>query len=615
MKFDKNTVIGFSLLGLLFFLFFWYNNKEAKAYQAFEKHIKDSTAAANAKLRTKADTLREQQLAKLQDSINIANKAGTLTNAAFGKEEFSVIENNVVKVVLTNKGGKVKNVELKNYKSYDGKNVVLGNNDDKLGYEIATSATTTANTNDLFFAASTVTKNTDGSQSISFNLGDSSKKVVQHNFTLKPNSYMVDWDINIPNTSSTLKNNQINLGWLAHTTQNEKSASYERMQMSNICFFEDGEFDYISSNTEHTFEKPTNWISVVQQFFNTTLVAKNNFKNGQVNWARETVDTSKKLATINSTFAISTTGNNVNVPMQMYFGPNDYDILDKQTPPEMARIINFGRDFYSFVRPINVYIIRPIFGLLSKTGVSYGIVILLLTVFIRLITAPLLYGSYVSSAKMKILKPELDELRKKYGNDQQGFAMAQMKFNKEAGVNMLGGCLPALLQIPIFFALYSFFNTNIAVRGQAFLWSDDLSVYDSILTWNSSILGGHLSLFTITAVLTSFFISLYSMSSAPQQDNPALKYMPYIFPFIMFFIFNSLPSALTWYYTVSNTITLLLQIVIQKFVINHDKLVAEIAERRKNPKPQNKSKWQERYEQMVEAQKKVQEMKAKNGKK
>jgi YidC/Oxa1 family membrane protein insertase len=612
MKFDKNTVVGFSLLGLLFFLFFWYNNKEAKAYQAFQKHITDSTAAANAKLRTKADTLRAEQLAKTQDSVNKLNAAGNLSAAAFGTEATTILENNLIKITLSNKGGRVKTVELKNYKSYNGKNVLLGNNADKLGYEISAGNGAITQTNELFFSASTLKANNDGSQTIMYFLGDSVSKTVQHTFTLKPNSYMVDWDINLPNANNTLKNNQLNINWLTHTTQNEKSASYERTQMSNICFYEDNSFDYISSKTEHTFEKPTNWMAVVQQFFNTTLIAKNNFKNGQVNWARETVDTSNKLATINANFTIATSGSNVTVPMQMYFGPNDYDILDKQSPPEMARIINFGRDFYSFVRPINVYIIRPIFGLLSQTGVSYGIVILLLTVFIRLITAPLMYGSYVSSAKMKILKPEIDELRKKYGSDQQGFAMAQMKFNKEAGVNMLGGCLPALLQIPIFFALYSFFNTNIAVRGQPFLWANDLSVYDTILTWNSSILDGHLSLFTITAVITSFFISLYSMSSQPQQDNPALKYMPYIFPFVMFFIFNSLPSALTWYYTVSNTITLLLQIVIQKFVINHDKLVADIADRRKNPKKQTKSKWQERYEQMVEAQKKVQDMKAKN---
>jgi len=610
MKLDKNTVIGFSLLLVLFVTFFVYTNKQAEAYRKYDEHIKDSTAKANAAARPKEDSVKTRTIAAQRDSTEKVALAGNLTNAAFGKEETTTIENNLIKVTFTNKGGRIKNVELKNYKSYNGKQVLLGNDADKLGYDINTGKGSTAFTNDLFFTPTNVVNNADGSKSISFSLSDSTQKTVTHNFSIKPNSYMIDWDVNIP-TTATLKNSQLNLVWNCNTTQNEKSASYERAQMSNLCFYEDKEFDYISRKTEHTFEKPTNWLAVVQQFFNITLIAKNNFNNGRVNWQRDAIDTSTRLAKVDAAFEIKPTGSTTNIALQMYFGPNDYEILKSQPAPDMARIINLGRDMYSFVRPINQYIIIPIFGLLSKFGVGFGIVILLLTVFIRLITAPLMYGSYVSSAKMKILRPELDELKKKYGSDQQGFAMAQMKFNKEAGVNMLGGCLPALLQIPIFFALFSFFNSNIAVRGQSFLWSKDLSVYDAVITWNSSILGGHLSLFTITAVLTSFAISLYSMNSAPTQDNPMMKYMPYIFQFMMFFFFNGLPSALTWYYTVSNTITLLLQIVIQKFVINHDKLVADIEQRRKNPKVKTKSKWQERYEQMVEAQKKVQDMKAK----
>jgi YidC/Oxa1 family membrane protein insertase len=212
---------------------------------------------------------------------------------------------------------------------------------------------------------------------------------------------------------------------------------------------------------------------------------------------------------------------------------------------------------------------------------------------------------------MKVLRPELDVLKKKFGEDQQGFAMEQMKLFREAGVNPLGGCIPALLQIPIFFALYSFFNSHIALRGQSFLWTNDLSSYDSILTLPFSIpaYGAHVSLFTITAVLTSFLISIYNMAMTPTQDNPALKYMPYIFPFMLLFIFNKLPSALTWYYTVSNIITLGLQFVIQHYIINHDKILAEIEVKRKTPK--KKSKFQERYEQMMESQKKLQDLKTK----
>ena len=189
---------------------------------------------------------------------------------------------------------------------------------------------------------------------------------------------------------------------------------------------------------------------------------------------------------------------------------------------------------------------------------------------------------------MKVLRPEIEKLKAKHGGDQQAMSMDQMKLFKEAGVNPLGGCIPALLQIPIFFALYSFFNSYVDLRGENFLWANDLSAYDSILTWGnvpviSSILGNHLSLFTITACLTSFLISLYSMSMTPDQSNPVLKYMPYFFPIFLLFIFNRLPAALTWYYTVSNLVTLGLQFVIQNYIINHDKILAKMDENRKKP--------------------------------
>ena len=216
---------------------------------------------------------------------------------------------------------------------------------------------------------------------------------------------------------------------------------------------------------------------------------------------------------------------------------------------------------------------------------------------------------------MRALRPELDVLKKKFGDDQQGFAVEQMKLFREAGVNPLGGCIPALLQIPIFFALYSFFSSNILLRGQSFMWVKDLSSYDTLFHFGSSVwlIGDHISFFTITAVLTSFLISIYNMSMTPTQSNPAMKYMPYIFPFILFFVFNRLPSALTWYYTVSNIVTLAIQFVIQNYIIDHDKILATIEEKRKTPKP--KSKFQERYAQMMETQKKMQDIKQKTTKK
>jgi YidC/Oxa1 family membrane protein insertase len=268
---------------------------------------------------------------------------------------------------------------------------------------------------------------------------------------------------------------------------------------------------------------------------------------------------------------------------------------------------------YAFVRPLNRFVIMPIFDFMKRiSGHSIGLAIALLTLFIRLLISPLTYKSYLSGAKMKALRPEIAKLKEKYGKDQQQMSMEQMKLFREAGVNPLGGCIPALFQIPIFFALFSFFNSEIGLRGAHFLWANDLSAFDAPIKFGMHIplLGSHLSLFNLTAVLTSFAISVYSMSMTPDQSNPVLKYMPYIFPVFLLFFFNRLPSALTWYYTVSNIVTLVLQFVIQNYIIDHDKILAKIGENRKKPK--TKSKWQERMEQMQEQQKKMRDGQQKN---
>jgi len=612
MKTDKNTVIGFVLLGILMFLYFWYTSQQQNAIIEMKKKEEDSlskVAAARMKL---VDTVALKADSLKRDSAVRVTVAGNFTDAAVGQEQVIALENELVKVNFTNKGGQIKSVILKNYKDANNQLVELSNNS-SISYAINTAPAQSATIENLYFTASEPVKNADGSQIVRFTLSAANGQSITHEFNLQPNSYKIGWKLGMNGAPQLLTNSALNLNWTVATQQMERTSQYER-QVSNICFSEDNEFDYISSNTDHTFEKPAQWVSVVQQFFNSTLIADNSFNSGSIKWARAT-DSSRNLATATSTLQMKLpAAATISVPFHFYVGPNEYEILAKQAP-EMDKIVNLGRDMYSFVRPINKYIIMNVFDFFASFVKNYGWVILLLTLFIRLVTAPLTYSSYLSGAKMKALRPELDVLKKKMGDDQQGFAMEQMKLFREAGVNPLGGCIPALLQIPIFFALYSFFNSEIALRGQAFLWSEDLSSFDSIanLPFTIPAFGNHISLFTITAVITSFLISIYNMSMTPTQDNPALKYMPYIFPFMLLFIFNSLPSALTWYYTVSNVVTLLLQFVIQNYIIDHDKILAKIDAKRKAPK--TKSKWQDRYEQMVESQKKVQELKNKTTKK
>lgn len=615
MKADKNTVIGFVLLGILFFGYFWYNNKEQQANLAYKNRIKDSIAKVEAAKIKPVDKAAAFKDSLHNDTANKLTAAGNFTAGAIGVEQLTVIENEVFKASFTNKGGRLKTVELKNYVSRNGKPVVLGGNAyDNIGYTINTAPNHSASTSDLYFTAGLPVKNADGSQTIQFTLKDAAGASLLHEFTVKPNDFKINWNIGLNGADKLLTNGIMNLSFKAAPVQHEKAVDYER-RMSNVCFSVGNEFDYISSHTEMKFEQPVQWISAVQQFFNTTLIAKNSFSGGEVHWTRKE-DSSDVMGLVDASLQLKVAATaSVNIPLELYYGPTDYKIMGT-VAPEMDKIVNLGRDFYSFVRPINKYIIMPVFNFFSGFISSFGWVIALLTIFIRLVTSPLTYGSYLSGAKMKVLKPELDALRKKLGTDQQAYGLEQMKIFKEAGVNPLGGCLPILPQIPIFFALYSFFNSHIALRNEPFWWSKDLSTYDIIVQFNTKIffIGDHISLFALLAVVTSFLISLYNMNmTATDPNNPALKYMPYIYPIFMILIFNSLPAALTWYYTVSNLITLAIQFVIKNYIIDHDKILAQMAEKRKTPK--QKSKWQEKYEQIAESQKKIQDLKNKSSKK
>ncbi|MFT4153172.1 membrane protein insertase YidC [Parafilimonas sp.] len=608
---DKNTIIGIVLLAILFFVFFWYTNKQQGEYVTHQKRIQDSLRTDSLKKITpeqKAAFILDSLRA---DSIGRANAAGNFANTANVPEQLVTVENDLIKAVFTTKGGAVKYVELKHYNSSSGGKVVLGESGkDGISYAVNTGANKSALTTEMNFVAGQPEKNADGSQTIQFKLTDAAGAGIIHQYTIKQGSYLIDWNISLTGAQSLITNNTLNFHFVSQPMQVEKSADYER-RMTNVCFSEGNDFDYISSKTEHKFEKPVQWVSAAQQFFNVALIAKDNFKGGEVHWARST-DTTQVIGLVDASLQMQAPASaSVNIPMQLYYGPNDYKIL-QNAAPEMDGIVNLGRDFYAFVRPINKYIIMPVFNFFAGFISVYGWVIALLTIFIRLVTSPLVYRSYKSGARMKLLRPELDELRKKFGTDQQGFAMEQMKLFREAGVNPLGGCLPLLLQIPIFFALYSFFNSNISLRGQPFLWSKDLSTYDILVQFGSKIfvIGDHISLFALLAVATSFLISVYNMNMTPQDpNNPALKYMPYIYPVFMLLFFNSLPAALTWYYTVSNLITLGIQFTIQNYILDHDKILAQMHERRKAPKVKPKSKWQEQYEKMLEAQKKVQQMK------
>lgn len=615
MGMDRNTVIGFVLIGLLMMGMFYFNSRGQREQQLIDaQHKKTADSLANLN--------KPDSATALMDSLNAANShkmqsAGAYQNNINQQEVVTTVENEALKIIFTNKGAQPKKIELKKYKRFDGSPVVLQNGDfNNIGYDILTGDNKKISTSELVFAPATVATNADKSQSVSFSLNDSTGKQIIHQFTIKPEGYLIDFSIS--GAAKSVTGNSIGLHWQTETKQVEKNITFEKQQ-TEISYLKGGKFDFehlgLSAN-EMKFEEPVDWVAVKQQFFISALISKNKFKTAEIKWV--VPDTSTHLlaqTTSNLIVDVPATGA---IPLQLYYGPSDYSIL-KEYNNGMQQIVPYGSGPFAFVKYINRHILLPVFDFLRQHVASMGIVILLLTLFIRLLTSPILYKSYLSGAKMKALKPEVDALKAKFTDktgqlDQQAFSMEQMKLWRSAGVSPLGGCLPALLQIPIFMSLYYFFQSNISLRGQSFLWAKDLAAYDSIYTFGhipviDSLYGDHISLFTITATLTSLLISIYSMSNMQDNSNPVMKYMPYIFPVLLLGVFNNLPSALTWYYTVSNTITLILQIVIQKYIINHEKILAQIEENKK--KPVKQSKLQERLAAMQEAQKKAQEAKAK----
>lgn len=614
MKFERNTVIGFILLAILFFGYFWFNNQEQNRQLAWKrqqdriKFVQDSTRRAQ-------DSIARFRNAPQQDTsrpvLTAADSVG-FKQALTGTETTTPVETDLVKIVFSNKGGQPQSVELKKFKGPDSTNVKLGATEfDKITYKIDAGQNSAAQIDAVYFSPAEVSKSADGLTTVTYRVRSREGKEIVHQYVVRPNNYMIDFNITVDGVQQVLGANVLNLTWQANAIKQQRDIAYERTQ-SKVGFRYEGDYDdnAAAGGGSKKFDSKVDWVAVKQQFFNYALVAKNGFASGNLIWTSNEDKKSNVVAQATANMQVPMQGDKATAALHFYYGPNDYSTL-KQYGNDMEDMVDLGSGIFAFVKYINRFIVLPAFNFFDKFTNNYGIVILLLTLLIRLLISPLTYSSYLSGAKMKVLRPEIEQLKAKHGTDQQAMSMEQMKLFREAGVNPLGGCVPALLQIPIFFALYSFFNSNVALRGQGFLWADDLSQYDSIanLPFEIPLYGDHVSLFTITAVATSFLISLYSMSMTPDQGNPVLKYMPYFFPIILLFVFNNLPAGLTWYYTVSNIITLVLQFIIQNYIINHDKILAKMEENRKKPK--TKSKWQERMEQMQEQQKQMQQQRKK----
>lgn len=583
---DKQGRIGMILLMALLAGYLLYNQQQQSKF--FKQKQEDSIAQA--KLHpVKADTT----LMAKADSNQAVAAVKADSNAVTVVQ--NVLENALVKITFTNKGAQPVNVELKHFKTAISKQAVQVFKANQNAFDVAykTSAGNMLHTKDVSFVPAangkSITYTAAGGPSITYTLPDS--------------SYMVD--MHIAGNGTVDASNAMNLNWTSTAPNNEYDHVTE-MQYTTIAYNESKEgtdHNSISDDKTVEFKEGLKYLTFKQHYFNTSLIATDkDFTSSRVNY-KATNDTSNQtLAAINANINLAA-GQDAN--LQMYCGPNDYELLKSYNKKLEEMIPLEYSKWLSFIRYLNKWVILPLFDMLASVFQNYGLIIMMLTIIIRLLMSPITYKSYLSSAKMKVLKPELDELKAKYADDQQAFGVKQMELFRSAGVSPLGGCLPALAQLPIFFALLSFLPNAIQLRQQPFLWAKDLSTFDSILTLPFSIpaYGNHVSLWTLLFVATSLVMALYNMNSTPTDNsNPALKYMPFIMPVIFLGVFNKMPSALTFYYVVSNIFTLILQFVIQNYVINHDKIRAQIEENKtKGPKT---SKFMEK---MVEMQKQNQE--------
>lgn len=592
---NKNTIIGTLLISVLIM---WYmsnsisENEKAAAEQAQIEAIEQQ---AKAQAEQEQQVIEQLEIAETtNDSISLS-KAEEKAKAEFGafykhikgEEKEIVLENELLKVTLTNKGAQVKQVELKDFTTWQKTPLLLINNTQQLNFKFISHNGQLIETENLYFDVEKTSENT-----ISFKVKAADGKYYEHLFSLNEDSYFLDFDIHFVRLEDYLHPNNIDLSadWTYNVIQQEKGLSFEKQKSTIYWRKNDGEVEKLSEGSSKTEDfTASEWIAFKDQFFNTTLLSEGDFEDGKLSSTFNSDDTSKVanyFAEIN--FTKSRKKANAH-NLQFFFGPNDYKML-KGLGRGQEEVVELGSTFFLFawVKYIAKGVILPIFHFLDGFNLNYGIIIILLTFIIRMALMPLTFKSYVSSAKTKLLKPELDALKEKYKDDQQKFAAEQMKLYQKAGVSMFGGCLPMLLQMPFFLAMFYFFPSSIELRQQSFLWATDLSTYDVLfnLPFHIPIYGAHVSGFTLLMTISSIVMARFNPQMQNQNIQPGmemLKYMPYIFPIFLMLMFNSWSAALTFYYFISNLITLGQQLFIHKFMIDEDKLRLQLEENKKKP--------------------------------
>lgn len=618
-KTDYNTLIGLALMLLLFMV--W-----SKFYAPKPEDLQNQTTVADStQVVQSVDTTTKvvvSDVPVVDDSMAnvIANhQYGVMAPALSGSSDDVILENDLMKLTFSTKGGYIKEAFMKKHvktvildpKTRKKEKVpvtLLDNPGNKFEYIFSLNgATDKISTSKLFFAPSlsgnTLTLTAQGANGTSF----------QQVYTIKEGSYALDYQIKLNGLTSKI-NGPINLHIEDYLNKLELPTPYGEKRYSTGYYkpVDDGYESLSQSKADKDdYDQPTKWVAFANQFFNTSIIADESFSKLTME-VTPMEDESESVKFLTADIEIPA---KEVVNMQLYTGPNEFKRLRK-FDMELEDIVPFGNSIFG---AINRWVVRPLFNFLYSAVGHVGIAILLLTLLVKLAVYPLTLKSLKSQAKMRALKPELDKLKKKYGDDQQGYSAASMKLYQEYGVSPLGGCFPMMLQMPIWFALYRFFPGAISFRQQSFWWADDLSTYDDLIHFSSKIpvFGDHLSLFTLLWVISILIYTWYNSKQVDMtQGNPMMKYIQYIMPLTFLFVLNSYAAGLTAYMLFSNTFNIAQTLITKQFVINDDKVRAEVLKNKDKPKKKGRfSGFQEKMSKAVEEQRKLQEQQKKNGKK
>ena len=617
---DKNSIIGFVLIALIMMGFFGYQSVQVKKQQAYQAQL-DSIAAAEAYAQWQLDSAwraehpeeavaaSEPVATSVQAPVAPVYSDSLLNAAARSEASIITLENEKLKVEFTTRGAQPYSVLVKDYLTYGKEPLyLLQEGKSELGYIVY--APTAVDTRKFNFQ---VTETTDST--VVMRLPFSGGGYIEQRYSLLPDSYSVNETLSLVGMGHLIPRNvsSIDVDFSATIGRMEKGYKNEtQYSRLNYYFPDDNKPANIGNGRkgEKRFNNNIEWFAFQQQFFSAIMRAPGNFSYGEfkIDFVPKESDSGDLMNCSALLRADITPGERVDVPFEFYFGPNDYKGL-KAYGHAYEKVIPLGGKIIGY---FTKWVIIPLFDWLHRGISNFGIIILLMTIFIKIVVLPFAYKSYSSSAKMQALKPYMDKINAKYPKQEDAMKKQQetMDLYRKAGVSPMGGCLPMLLQMPILWAMFRFFPASIELRQQPFLWAQDLSAYDDVIHWGTSILGmDHISLFALLMAVSMFFYSKVLQTQTPAGNDPNAKMMQmmslYMMPIMMFFICNNLSSGLSYYYLLSNLITMLETWIIKKWIVKPDAVIAKVEAAQKENKPAPKSKWQQRLE---EAQRMQREM-------